>query len=184
MECHLPATKLECDRRSRAFNDSAACCLEHGLDARPLNVAVDGVREQFLQGLAVGSVHGQDDSIMLLMCNHLVAGPPAPVFAEPRRWRRGARSGMGRASDDEPLALELPMRPRVASTNGPRTGSWSTVRTGLCTTVGHGELHRCFRPSVCRDSFSGSRSGSPPQRLRPITSGASPNAATPTCARC
>jgi len=59
MQSHLSTSKLECDGRTGTFNDLAARCFEHGLDARPLNVSVDWVSEYLLESLALCAVHSR-----------------------------------------------------------------------------------------------------------------------------
>ena len=83
MQRHLPATELKRDGRARTFNNSAACCLQHRLDPRPLDVSTDGVGEYLLQGLAVSSVHAEDDSRRLLKCNHSMGKPAKAQAAKP-----------------------------------------------------------------------------------------------------
>ena len=57
MERHLPAAKLKRYGRASAFDDPAAGSFEHGLDTRPLNVSIDRVGLQLLEGLSLRSVH-------------------------------------------------------------------------------------------------------------------------------
>lgn len=64
MERHLAATELKRDRRTRSINHSATRRLEHGLDSRPLNVAVDGVGQYLLKGLALRSIHRQTIALL------------------------------------------------------------------------------------------------------------------------
>ena len=94
MECHLPATELKRDGRACPFNYSAACRLEHGFDAHPLNVPIDWVGEHPLKGLALGSVHSLDDSTVTAMCYHAAGGSTKAVLAKPNvRAEAGPTAG-------------------------------------------------------------------------------------------
>ena len=108
MECHLPATELKRDGRACPFNYSAACRLEHGFDARPLNVPIDWVGEHPLQGLALGSVHKLNDSTMTVMCNHTAGEETRVVFAKPNvRAKRAATVGrQARAGENVPRTAD------------------------------------------------------------------------------
>ena len=64
MKGHLPAAKLKRDGRACTFNDSASSGLEHGFNARPLNVPIDGVCQHLLDRLTMCSIH----DAMIALC--------------------------------------------------------------------------------------------------------------------
>ena len=59
MQSHLSTAKLERDGRTSTFNDLAARCFEQRLDARPLNVSIDGIREHLQESLTLRAVHSR-----------------------------------------------------------------------------------------------------------------------------
>jgi hypothetical protein len=83
MQRHLPATELERDGGACAFNDLASHCPEQRLDTQPLNVSIDGLGKQLLQGLSMGTVHGSNASTLADFCNHFGGGPTTLAAAKP-----------------------------------------------------------------------------------------------------
>ncbi len=78
MQCHLSAAESKRDGRACTCNNFAACRFEHGLDASPLDVSIDRIGQHSRQSLAVGSVHGCDDSTSYMQCKHLAGGARTP----------------------------------------------------------------------------------------------------------